>query len=53
MEDNNYCHYSDLPSPMAYVEVQKIKSELSKVEVDRIIEMAWEDRTVPFQTKVY
>jgi uncharacterized protein (TIGR03643 family) len=48
--DENYCHYSDLPSPSAYVftkvKVEK-KAELSDEDIDRIIEMAWEDRT-PF-----
>jgi uncharacterized protein (TIGR03643 family) len=48
----HYCYYSDLPSPMAYIsikETQKDSSskELSPEEIDRIIEMAWEDRT-PF-----
>jgi uncharacterized protein (TIGR03643 family) len=48
----HYCYYSDLPSPMAYIsikETQKDRSskELSPEEIDRIIEMAWEDRT-PF-----
>lgn len=47
--ENNYCHYSDLPSPLAYVKLaeKKDKSVLSEVDIDRIIEMAWEDRT-PF-----
>lgn len=49
--NNNYCHYSDLPSPLAYMSVQKehkdIRGELTPEDVDRIIEMAWEDRT-PF-----
>ncbi|MEY4604343.1 MAG: hypothetical protein RIT43_1635 [Bacteroidota bacterium] len=49
--DQNYCYYSDLPSPMAYMpmkEKQKDPSvELSHEDIDRIIEMAWEDRT-PF-----
>jgi uncharacterized protein (TIGR03643 family) len=44
----NYCHYSDLPSPMAYVITKKEPEEaLNDLDVDRIIEMAWEDRT-PF-----
>jgi uncharacterized protein (TIGR03643 family) len=48
MENELYCYYSDLPSPMAYVEKQKeANKELSLVDIDRIIEMAWEDRT-PF-----
>jgi uncharacterized protein (TIGR03643 family) len=48
--EENYCHYSDLPSPLAYVSVKKEKlkqEELNEQDIDRIIEMAWEDRT-PF-----
>ena len=48
--DENYCHYSDLPSPSAYVLTkvnEEKKAELSDEDIDRIIEMAWEDRT-PF-----
>lgn len=47
--ENNYCYYSDLPSPMAYVKKaeKKMKTELADADIDRIIEMAWEDRT-PF-----
>jgi len=45
------CHYSDLPSPLSYMEESsspdKKKVTLSDKEVNRIIEMAWEDRT-PF-----
>lgn len=46
----NYCFYSDMPSPMAYVEVPTdvSTSKLSLQNIDRIIEMAWEDRT-PFE----
>jgi uncharacterized protein (TIGR03643 family) len=46
-ESNHYCHYSDLPSPMAYVEkeVEIPKKEFSIIDIDRVIEMAWEDRT--------
>lgn len=51
MKNNNYCHYSDLPSPMAYMKVDKVnvssKTALTEEDTDRIIEMAWEDRT-PF-----
>ena len=48
MIDNSYCYYSDLPSPLAYVEKQKeVPKQFSQVDIDRIIEMAWEDRT-PF-----
>jgi uncharacterized protein (TIGR03643 family) len=50
-DKSNYCHYSDLPSPMAYMKVDKvnvsIKTALTEEDKDRIIEMAWEDRT-PF-----
>ena len=50
-DSTNYCHYSDLPSPLAYVQ-KKMGSKknielLTEEDVDRIIEMAWEDRT-PF-----
>lgn len=45
-DELNYCHYSDLPSPMAYLSIEGSKeSVLSPNDVDRIIEMAWEDRT--------
>ena len=43
----NYCYYSDLPSPLAYVKTSEEKVELADSDIDRIIEMAWEDRT-PF-----
>jgi uncharacterized protein (TIGR03643 family) len=48
-EDTTYCYYSDLPSPWAYVkaEVPEKQKLLSLGDKDRIIEMAWEDRT-PF-----
>lgn len=50
-DNENYCHYSDLPSPMAYVkqkvELKKEGNALTEEAIDRIIEMAWEDRT-PF-----
>ena len=49
---NLFCEYSGLPSVWAYQtdeEInQKEKSPLSEQEIDRIIEMAWEDRT-PFE----
>ena len=48
MTNDEYCHYSDLPSPMAYINIEEsveTKTTLSEVEIDRIIEMAWEDRT--------
>jgi uncharacterized protein (TIGR03643 family) len=53
------CAYSDLPSPMAYLALQE-KEEPGKLplhpfsarDTDRIIEMAWEDRT-PFEAIKY
>ncbi len=49
MNQNNstYCYYSDLPSPMAYMLYEEMpsKRELSNQDINRIIEMAWEDRT--------
>jgi uncharacterized protein (TIGR03643 family) len=48
--DQNYCYYSDLPSPLAYAQQKvehKANTPLTEEEIDRIIEMAWEDRT-PF-----
>ncbi len=47
--DSNYCHYSDLPSVEAYRKKDILNTErvTSDAETDRIIEMAWEDRT-PF-----
>ena len=48
MERDLVCHYSDLPSPMAYMLPKKEETTiLSEEDIDRIIEMAWEDRT-PF-----
>lgn len=56
-EQNVICYYSDLPSPMAYLieqEKQEAKLKLSQKpvfkerDINRIIEMAWEDRT-PFE----
>jgi uncharacterized protein (TIGR03643 family) len=50
-EDNNYCYYSDLPSPMAYMDTAESLIEdvkLNEIQINRIIEMAWEDRT-PFE----
>ena len=29
-EENTYCHYSDLPSPMAYVPAEEKTGELKK-----------------------
>ena len=50
MEESPFiCYYSDLPSPLAYIdqEVSVSKLMLTPIQIDRIIEMAWEDRT-PF-----
>jgi uncharacterized protein (TIGR03643 family) len=50
MKTEHYCHYSDLPSPLAYVSPKSDEPEIqefSDQDIDRIIEMAWEDRT-PF-----
>ena len=48
-DEETYCHYSDLPSPMAYIQqMETVQKELKEEEIDRIIEMAWEDRT-PFE----
>jgi uncharacterized protein (TIGR03643 family) len=48
MNSNFYCHYSDLPSPLAYAREQITETKsFSEIDIDRIIEMAWEDRT-PF-----
>lgn len=54
---DNYCYYSDLPSPLAYMEEEEAvlppaAPVLSAVDIDRIIEMAWEDRT-PFDAIEY
>ena len=48
MTNEEYCHYSDLPSPLAYINIKDdVESEikLDAFAIDRIIEMAWEDRT--------
>jgi uncharacterized protein (TIGR03643 family) len=51
MENEHYCYYSDLPSPLAYMNNANLKDDiqdaLNEADIDRIIEMAWEDRT-PF-----
>ena len=41
MSNNFHCHYSNLSSVMSYT-----------LDIDRIIEMAWEDRT-PFEAIEY
>jgi uncharacterized protein (TIGR03643 family) len=56
MDTNNLtCYYSDLPSPMAYLLLQEKEANsknnnalFSEKDINRIIEMAWEDRT-PFE----
>jgi uncharacterized protein (TIGR03643 family) len=45
--NNHICNYSDLPSPAAYLYNEEDKVALGPIDIDRIIEMAWEDRT-PF-----
>jgi len=46
--ENLICNYSDLPSPWAYV-LEDLRAGLtSRADIDRVIEMAWEDRT-PFE----
>ena len=55
--NDRYCYYSDLPSPLAYMlaeeEVAETVAEaLTTKDIDRIIEMAWEDRT-PFDAIRY
>ena len=48
MDQDLICQYSDLPSPLAYATPEKeVTNKLSETDIDRIIEMAWEDRT-PF-----
>jgi uncharacterized protein (TIGR03643 family) len=51
MENDQYCYYSDLPSPLAYANKTALKvddkTKINESDIDRIIEMAWEDRT-PF-----
>lgn len=46
-QEDLYCHYSGLPSPMAYMQIaeEPENTELSEIDINRIIEMAWEDRT--------
>jgi uncharacterized protein (TIGR03643 family) len=48
MDTEFICQYSDLPSPLACVATKnEIITQPTEEEIDRIIEMAWEDRT-PF-----
>lgn len=42
------CHYSGLPSPMAYMDEVEKKVDILEENKNRIIQMAWEDRT-PFE----
>ena len=46
MENLLMCEYSGLPSPLAFAQVVSEQTD-EKLDVDRIVEMAWEDRT-PF-----
>ena len=48
-EEKMICEYSGLPSPAFYEVMEKDKNQvdLTDRDLDRIIEMAWEDRT-PF-----
>ncbi len=51
LENNKYCYYSDLASPLAYMQEEIVKKEIKSLtpsQMNRIIEMAWEDRT-PFE----
>lgn len=47
-----FCEYSGIPSVWAYQHFDENETNnqsiLSEIEIDRIIEMAWEDRT-PFE----
>lgn len=51
-EQNNWCFYSDLPSVMSYDKSESLIKQKERIftprEIDRIIQMAWEDRT-PFE----
>lgn len=51
-EENDWCNYSDLPSVWAYDISTKLHAPKERYftprETDRIIQMAWEDRT-PFE----
>jgi len=55
-EQNDWCYYSDLPSVMSYdISVPPaVKAErlFTPREIDRIIQMAWEDRT-PFEAILF
>jgi len=56
-DNDKYCFYSDLPSPLAYMIADEeaheiIEEALTAKDMDRIIEMAWEDRT-PFEAIKY
>jgi len=49
--ENLICYYSDLPSPLAYLQAQEEhekSNNFTERDINRIIEMAWEDRT-PFE----
>ncbi len=48
-EHDDWCYYSDLPSVMSYDKSEELIKQKEKTftprEIDRIIQMAWEDRT--------
>jgi len=47
-EEKMICQYSGLPSPSYYESIQESnQNKIDDIDLDRIIEMAWEDRT-PF-----
>ncbi len=50
MNDDMICHYSGLPSVASYEDTDEVSKPalLSIADIDRIMEMAWEDRT-PFE----
>lgn len=43
-----FCHYSGLPSVLSYAQRVSNEKEIQLLDTNRIIEMAWEDRT-PFE----
>lgn len=44
VEENDWCEYSGLPSTESYRKKMPVDL-LTDEEIDRVIEMAWEDRT--------
>lgn len=55
-EQNDWCFYSDLPSVMSYDKsetlIKQKENSFTPREIDRIIQMAWEDRT-PFEAMFF